>query len=57
MLPAFEEVAVDLPASEPGEHDFTCQMEMLRGKLIVEERRSPSAEGGNGARRIDADRD
>ena len=36
MLPAFEEVEVDLPASEPGEHEFTCQMEMLHGRLIVD---------------------
>jgi plastocyanin domain-containing protein len=35
-LPPFEDVPVDLPASEPGEHDFTCQMEMLHGRLIVE---------------------
>ena len=35
-LPAFEDVAVDLPASEPGEHEFTCQMEMLHGRLIVD---------------------
>ena len=36
MLPAFEEVAVDLPPSEPGEHEFTCQLEMLHGRLIVD---------------------
>lgn len=36
-LPAFEDVAVDLPASEPGAHEFTCQMEMLHGRLIVNE--------------------
>jgi len=34
-LPPFEDVAVDLPASEPGEHEFTCQMEMLHGRLVV----------------------
>ena len=38
MLPPFEDVAVDLPASEPGEHEFTCQMQMLRGRLIVDRR-------------------
>ena len=42
MLPAFEDVAVDLPASEPGEHGFTCQMEMLHGRLIVDEPRLSS---------------
>jgi len=36
MLPPFEDVAVDLPASEPGEHDFTCQMQMLHGTLVVD---------------------
>ena len=36
MLPAYEEVAVDLPASEPGEHEFTCEMEMLHGRLVIE---------------------
>lgn len=35
-LPAFEDVTVDLPSSEPGEHEFTCQMEMLHGRLIVD---------------------
>ena len=25
-----------LPAGQPGEHEFTCQMQMLRGKLIVD---------------------
>ena len=36
MLPPFEEVAVDLPASEPGAHEFTCEMEMLHGRLVVD---------------------
>jgi len=35
-LPPFEDVAVDLPASEPGEHEFTCQMRMLHGTLVVD---------------------
>jgi len=37
MLPPFEDVAVDIPASEPGEHEFTCQMQMLHGRLVVDE--------------------
>lgn len=37
MLPPFEDVAVELPASEPGKHAFTCQMQMLHGTLIVNE--------------------
>ena len=36
MLPAFEDVAVDLPAGEPGEHEFTCQMQMLHGRIVVD---------------------
>lgn len=35
-LPPFEDVEVDLPASEPGEHEFTCEMQMLRGKVVVD---------------------
>jgi P-type Cu+ transporter len=35
-LPPFKEVAVDLPASEPGAHRFSCGMDMLHGDLIVE---------------------
>jgi P-type Cu+ transporter len=35
-LPPFKEVAVDLPASEPGAHHFSCAMDMLHGNLIVE---------------------
>ena len=35
-LPPFQDVVVDLPASEPGVHEFTCQMQMLRGTLVVD---------------------
>lgn len=35
-LPPFKDIAVDLPASEPGRHDFTCQMEALHGTLVVD---------------------
>jgi len=35
-LPPFEDVPVDLPASEPGEHEFTCEMHMLHGTVVVE---------------------
>jgi Cu+-exporting ATPase len=35
-LPPFKEVAVDLPASEPGAHSFCCGMNMLHGNLIVD---------------------
>ncbi len=41
-LPPFEDVAVDLPASDPGEHDFTCQMQMLHGTLVVDRQAAAS---------------
>jgi hypothetical protein len=43
-LPPFEDVAVDLPASEPSEHEFTCEMQMLHGRLVVGGR-SPNPRG------------
>lgn len=30
-----EDVAVELPASDPGEYDFHCGMNMLHGRLIA----------------------
>ena len=35
-LPQGELVAVELMPTEPGEYPFSCQMGMLRGRLIVE---------------------
>jgi plastocyanin domain-containing protein len=35
-LPLNKPKAIALPAMEPGEYDFTCQMQMYRGKLLVE---------------------
>lgn len=35
-LPEGELVPVEFLPEQPGEYDFTCQMGMLRGKLIVE---------------------
>jgi Cu+-exporting ATPase len=35
-LPAFREVAVELPACDPGTHPFRCQMDVIHGNLIVE---------------------
>lgn len=35
-LPEGEVVAVEFLPERPGEYEFTCQMGMLRGKLIVE---------------------
>ena len=36
FLPAHERTAVELPASGPGEHELTCGMSMLHGRLVVE---------------------
>lgn len=35
-LPTGETVAVELLPEKPGVYEFTCQMGMLRGKLVVE---------------------
>ena len=34
-LARHEDVAVDLPPSQPGEYAFHCGMDMLQGRLIV----------------------
>jgi len=34
-LPTGETIAIDLPAPEPGEYGFSCQMGMLRGTLVA----------------------
>ncbi len=34
-LPEGELVPVEFTVAEPGDHEFTCQMGMLRGKVIV----------------------
>lgn len=39
MLPPHQDVVVELEPERPGEYEFTCQMGMLHGRLIVEERR------------------
>jgi plastocyanin domain-containing protein len=44
-LPAFQDVAVDLPASGPGVHSFYCQMHMLQGWLIVDANTNVRAAG------------
>ena len=35
MLPPQRNVTVDLPPCQPGEHEFTCRMGVLRGRLVV----------------------
>jgi plastocyanin domain-containing protein len=36
VLPEGEEVPVEFVATEPGEYPFSCQMGMLRGRIVVE---------------------
>jgi len=35
-LPEGEIVPIEFLPEEPGEHEFSCQMGMIRGKLVVE---------------------
>ena len=35
QLPRHEDIALDLPPSEPGEYEFHCGMGMLRGRMVV----------------------
>ncbi len=35
-LPTGKVVAVEFLPTQPGEHEFTCQMGMLRGRILVE---------------------
>jgi plastocyanin domain-containing protein len=42
-LPAFKTTAVEFTPDKTGEFTFTCGMNMLRGKLIVEEPQERSA--------------
>ena len=35
-LPTGETVAVEFLPEKPGDYEFTCQMGMIRGKLVVE---------------------
>ncbi len=34
-LPVDKPKDIEIPAAEPGEHEFTCQMRMYRGTLVV----------------------
>lgn len=43
FLPEGEDVAVEFLPQEPGSYEFTCQMGMLRGRLLVEAAAAPSA--------------
>ena len=37
MLTPFEDVQIDIPAENPGVHEFTCEMRMLHGRLVVDD--------------------
>ena len=39
MLPPHQDVTVELHPDRAGEYEFTCQMGMLHGRLVVEEAR------------------
>ena len=45
MLPPFEDVALELVPDRAGEYEFTCQMGMLRGWLVVGDTPERSAVG------------
>ena len=38
MLPPYQDVAVELMPPGAATYEFTCQMGMLRGRLVVEDR-------------------
>lgn len=42
-LPAFEDVAIDLPALAPGSYAFTCGRGALHGRTVVRDTRPHSA--------------
>jgi len=41
-LPAYQKTPIEFTPEEAGEFTFTCGMNMLRGKLIVEDRKGDS---------------
>ena len=36
MLPYGERIVLELPPTPPGTYEFTCALNMLRGRLVVE---------------------
>lgn len=38
MLPPYRDVTVELRPERPGAYEFTCEMGMLHGRLIIDER-------------------
>ena len=53
MLPPYEDVTIELTPDRPGEYEFTCQLGMLRGRLVVSD---PVASGAVEGPRPDARR-
>lgn len=53
-LPPFEDVAVDLGPLAPGEHEFSCELGVLRGRIVVRDQaadgsaETPQARGADG---------
>jgi hypothetical protein len=43
MLPPYEDVAIELLPRRAGTFGFTCELGVLRGRLVVEERRRSGA--------------
>ena len=43
MLPPFEDVAIELGPLVPGEHVFSCELGVLRGRIIVRGRAAPAS--------------
>lgn len=39
MLPAYQDVTIELTPEHAGVHEFTCQLGVLHGRLIVEDER------------------
>lgn len=37
-LPAFETTSIEFTPEAPGEYEFTCGMNMMRGRVVVEQR-------------------
>lgn len=48
MLPLHEDVVVELVPERPGEYEFTCQLGMLRGRLVVTDDGRRAVAQGNG---------
>ena len=37
MLPPYQDVTIDLQPEQAGEYEFTCQLGVLRGTIVVED--------------------